>query len=144
MKADTNLSLNYIQKIKQLFQGNQAEKETIRLYLLRGSVGVFVLQTISIGLGLITNMLLARILGVAEYGVYTYIFAWTGLFTVLAMFGFSNVLVREIAAYQAKEEWGKTNIPVRFSIFSFSFTSCPISFVTCFNLYPYVRLQELQ
>jgi O-antigen/teichoic acid export membrane protein len=45
-------------------------------------------------------------MGATEYGVYTYIFAWVGLLTILAIFGMQSVLIREISAYNEREEWG--------------------------------------
>jgi O-antigen/teichoic acid export membrane protein len=78
----------------------------LRGYLVRGTAGFFGLQVVSTGFGLVTNILLARFLGASDYGLYTYLFAWIGLLTVLSMFGMGNLLIREISAFQSKEEWG--------------------------------------
>ncbi len=97
--------------IKQYFQGSQG---SLRVYLIKGTAGVFGLHIIATGLGFVTNVLLARILGVTEYGVYTYVFAWVGLLTVIAMFGFGRLLVREIAAYLTQSSFGLIRGLLRF------------------------------
>jgi O-antigen/teichoic acid export membrane protein len=94
-----------MQKTVKLLGLDKAQGDTLRAYLIKGTTGVFILHAVSTGLGFITNVLLARFLGSVEYGVYTYVFAWVGLLTVLSMFGFGNVLIREIAAYQVQKQW---------------------------------------
>ncbi len=89
----------------RLFQ-NQPYSGSIFIYLIRGASGTFALQIVSTALGFMTNLLMARFLGVKEYGIYTYIFAWVGILTVLSMSGLGNILIREIAAYKARKEWG--------------------------------------
>lgn len=100
-------------EIRRYFSGGD-EQVGLRYYLVRGTVGVFVLRLIATGLGFVTNVLLARFLGPSEYGVYAYIFAWLGLLTVLAMFGFGRLLVREIASYSTSQQWGLIHGLLRF------------------------------
>ncbi len=49
---------------------------------------------------------LARILGAERYGIYTYVLAWITILGIPVQIGLPNLLVREIAIYQAKEQWG--------------------------------------
>lgn len=93
-------------KLKQTFSADRILGDSLRAYLVRGTTGVFILQALTTALGFLTNVLLARFLGSVEYGVYTYVYAWVGILTVLSMFGFGDVLIREIASYQARQEWG--------------------------------------
>jgi O-antigen/teichoic acid export membrane protein len=95
----------FVMGLKQ-FLSKGKEQGSFRDYLIKGTLGFFVLQILSAGLGFLTNILLARFLGAAQYGVYTYIFAWVGAFTILAMSGFGSVLIRDIASYVTSESWG--------------------------------------
>jgi len=79
---------------------------TLRFRLARDTVGVMAIQALSIGLGFAVSMVLARLLGVREFGLYTFAMSVLGLLVVPATFGFPQLLVREIAAYRIKGDWG--------------------------------------
>ncbi len=107
---------NYIQQsiLSRLFQ-IQYSSSSIRGYMIRGVSGTFVLQIVSTAFGFMTNLLIARLLGVKEYGIYTYITAWVGILTVLSMSGLDNILIREIAAYKTNKEWSLIHGLLRWS-----------------------------
>jgi len=67
-----------------------------------GTLGVKVGNTLLL---LAISVTLARILGAEKYGIYTYVLAWVTILGIPAQIGLPNLLVREIAAYQAKEQW---------------------------------------
>lgn len=67
------------------------------------SVGI---KALGIIFGLITTVILARALGVEEYGVYTYVLAVVNLLAVPAMFGLPTLIVRETARAEVNEDWG--------------------------------------
>lgn len=73
-------------------------------YLIKNSGGAFVVQIGSIGLVFLSSWLLTRLIGVDQYGVYTYIFSWITLFAGFAAVGFDDLLVRNMAIYQARKE----------------------------------------
>ena len=79
---------------------------SLRFRLTRDTVGVMVLRIVSMGLGFLVSVILARLLDVHEFGLYTFAMSLLGLLVVPATFGFPQLLVREIAAYRAKEESG--------------------------------------
>ncbi|UCG77253.1 MAG: oligosaccharide flippase family protein [Nitrospirota bacterium] len=79
---------------------------SLRSYLVKGTMGTFILLIAATGLGFLTNLILARILGVAEYGAYAFAFSGVGLLTVISMFGMTNILIRNISAYSTEEKWG--------------------------------------
>ena len=54
-------------------------------------------EAISGALNFITLVLIARSLGTAEFGDFSYILAFVGIFQLLADMGLTNTLVREIA-----------------------------------------------
>jgi O-antigen/teichoic acid export membrane protein len=57
------------------------------------------------GLSFVLSVLFARLLGVAGYGTYSYTMAWIHLLAVPALFGLDRLLIREVAAYRAREQW---------------------------------------
>jgi O-antigen/teichoic acid export membrane protein len=79
---------------------------SLRNRLVRGTVGTLVLRLSAAGLAFLLNVLLARLLGMAEYGVYAYVLSWIGLFSMLAIFGLDKLLVRNVAAYCTQRAWG--------------------------------------
>lgn len=54
-------------------------------------------EAIAGALNFLTFILVARALGAAEFGVFSYILALVGVFQLLADFGVTNILMREIA-----------------------------------------------
>lgn len=75
-------------------------------HVARGTVGLFASRMFFAGMMFLASVLLARLLGRAEYGAYTYALAWVVLLGIPAILGADQLLVREVAAYQARESWG--------------------------------------
>lgn len=74
--------------------------------LARGASGAFAITVLGTALSFVTNMLLARVLGVTHYGIYIYALTWINLLALLCKFGMDSSLVRFVAAYNARSEWG--------------------------------------
>ena len=88
---------------------------SLRLRLARDTAGVMAIQALSMGLGFAVSVVLARLLGVREFGLYSLAMSVLGLLVVPATFGFPQLLVREIAAYRVKGEWGLIRGLLRFA-----------------------------
>jgi len=88
---------------------------SLRFRLARDTVGVMGIRAFSMGLGFAVSVVLARLLGVREFGLYSLAMSVLGLLVVPATFGFPQLLVREIAAYRVKEEWGLIRGLLRFA-----------------------------
>jgi O-antigen/teichoic acid export membrane protein len=58
------------------------------------------------GLSFLVTVLLARLLGTAGFGAYSYAFAWIVLLGIPAILGSDQLLVREVAVHHAKSDWG--------------------------------------
>ena len=78
---------------------------TIRSLLLRGALGTGALGIVHRGLGLITAILLARLLGAEGYGFYAFPLGVVGVLAVPAQLGLPSLVTREIARSHATEEW---------------------------------------
>ncbi len=72
----------------------------------RGAGSSLVVQGLGLGLGYAAHVLLARWMGAAGYGVYTYVLAWAALLAVPAGGGLSLLVVRFVPEYRVREAWG--------------------------------------
>lgn len=73
--------------------------------LVRGGLGSAFIQIVNRLLTLAMGIVLARGLGAEGYGVYTYAFALMGLLMVVAVLGMPMLLIREVAANEARHDW---------------------------------------
>jgi len=85
---------------------NRKDTGTIKAHMVRGTVGTFALKVVTTLLAFGTSLLLARLLGAKEYGVYAYAISWAQLLAIPAVMGLNTLLVREVAKYKALEDWG--------------------------------------
>jgi len=77
-----------------------------RAILARGAIGSFVVKILGAAIAFGLHILLARLLGVSQYGIYIYALTWLNILAILCLLGFHTSLVRFIAAYKAQEKWG--------------------------------------
>jgi len=77
----------------------------IGAHLIRGVLGTGSLGLINKGLSLLIAIFLARSLGAEGYGYYAFATAVVALISIPSQFGLPQLLSREVAACQAKEEW---------------------------------------
>jgi len=87
----------------RIFTGENARP--LRDRLLKAATGTFGLRLAASGFSFISSVLLARLLGVAGYGSYSYVMAWVALLAVPGLFGLDRLLVREISVYRTQSEW---------------------------------------
>jgi len=74
--------------------------------LARGAIGVLIVKVAGAGLLFGLHAMLARLLGVSQYGIYVYAITWINILAILCLLGFPASLVRFIAEYNAKQQWG--------------------------------------
>ena len=74
--------------------------------LLVSASGTAVLQGASAAMAFVLAVLLARFLGSGGYGRYAIAFAWSTLLGVPAILGLNTFLVRGIAIYEVRKQWG--------------------------------------
>lgn len=72
----------------------------------RGAIGSFIVKIAGAGVLFGLHILLARLLGVSQYGIYVYVITWMNILSILCLLGFHTSLVRFIAEYKAKQQWG--------------------------------------
>jgi O-antigen/teichoic acid export membrane protein len=89
--------------------------EGLRAQLVRGGVGSIGLKVANMVLGLALSIVLARALEPSGYGIYAAVMAVVTLLGVPAQLGLQNLLVREVAAYELREEWALLRGVLHFS-----------------------------
>lgn len=75
--------------------------------LLRGASASFVMRIVGMGLSWLVVMMLTRLLGAKGYGTYAFLLSAATVLSLPANFGASMLLVREVGAAQATENWGR-------------------------------------
>lgn len=75
--------------------------------LRKTAIGSLGLKIGAAGLGLINGVLLARLLGPAEYGVYAIALSGVNLAATVAVLGLPMLVTREVAANAEREKWGR-------------------------------------
>jgi O-antigen/teichoic acid export membrane protein len=61
-----------------------------------------------LGLSFVLTVLLARWLGAAEFGTYTYVMSWVAIFGMVGLFGLDATIVRQIPIYVSGAAWDLT------------------------------------
>jgi O-antigen/teichoic acid export membrane protein len=74
--------------------------------LVKGVAGTAGLRAAHAGLGFITAIVLAKILGPSGYGTYSFVMALVAFLAIPAEFGFPRLAIREVAVTNARKEWG--------------------------------------
>lgn len=128
----------YLRGFLQSFTGKN--QTSIKQRLIEKVAGTFGLRVASTGLAFLTNILLARLLGIAGFGIYTYAFAWVRFLNFPATFGLDNLLVREISIYQTKSNWNLARGILSWTnwvvlLLSGAIALIAIGFAVGFNLY---------
>jgi len=75
--------------------------------LLRGGFGNLMIMIATTLLSFVIGVLLARLMGASNYGVYSYVYAVIMVLAIPAQFGLPMLVVRETAQAFAKNEWGR-------------------------------------
>ncbi len=75
--------------------------------MAKGGIGSILLKLSRTFFGLIVGVVLARILGADEFGIYTYVFSIITLISLPAQFGLPQLMVRYIPKYEVEGEWAK-------------------------------------
>jgi O-antigen/teichoic acid export membrane protein len=81
-------------------------RSMMRSRIARGALGVLALQAAALLLGMLVNVLLARMLYPQGFGRYVFAFTAVSLITMPLQSGLATLLVREVAVYELRQEWG--------------------------------------
>lgn len=86
---------------------SDSESHLLSKILYRGASGAFVIQVFGAGLGFINHVVIARILGLADYGAYALTLSWISVLSIFAVLGQSTGVVRALPKYIYEGDWAK-------------------------------------
>lgn len=78
-----------------------------RRLLYRGTSGAFLVLVVGTGLGLVAHIVVARLIGKDDYGLYALMLSWISVLAVAAQAGQDTNVVRFLPAYVLHDEWSK-------------------------------------
>lgn len=103
---------NGVKRLKELLFQNRSTRQTV-------TKNVFWLSIGQIGSRLIRAVIIiyaARILGAAEYGLFSYVLGFAGFFTIFADIGINNLLTRDTANHpERRTEYFSTSFWIKIS-----------------------------
>jgi len=79
--------------------------EGIGAVLVRGATGAAAANAAGALLAFLAQLVLARLLGVTQYGYYVYAFAWVMVLAQVSRLGFHASLIRFAAGYRTQRDW---------------------------------------
>jgi O-antigen/teichoic acid export membrane protein len=82
------------------------EGPPLALTLYRGSAAFLAIYGLGSALGFGVHLLMARLLGAESYGHFGYATSWMGILLLGCSLGLKPTVVRFVAAYKARGEWG--------------------------------------
>lgn len=74
---------------------------------VHGAMRSMIVSILATGIGFLVTVVLAKTLGATQYGLYVYILSWLAVISLGGQLGFTPLLVRFVAAYTAREQWGR-------------------------------------
>lgn len=84
----------------------KSKGDALKPNLMRSSLISITIKLIGIGFSLMTGIVLARVLGPEQYGIYSYVLAIVSILAIPAMFGLPSLIVRETAKSEVSQRWG--------------------------------------
>lgn len=113
MKATSSGPAQVIMRLRAAISGRS---QSISAQIIRGASSTAALKVVNAGLTFVAALLLARFLGVEEYGVFAYAMSWVTLLGVLAGLGLQQVIVAQVAVYHQKGDWAHIRGMLWFSL----------------------------
>ncbi|MGB3381277.1 MAG: oligosaccharide flippase family protein, partial [Rhodanobacter sp.] len=77
--------------------------------LKRGASGAFLVTVGGTGLSFLANLVMARVIGRHEFGVYALMFSWVSVLAVIAQAGQDISMIRLLPSYIREGAWGKVH-----------------------------------
>lgn len=82
------------------------KSDDLKARLVKGAGGLAVLRIVNVLLMLLSSIILARVMGPDQYGVYAFVLSVVTLLILPAKAGLPTLLVRETARNQLQDNWG--------------------------------------
>jgi O-antigen/teichoic acid export membrane protein len=85
---------------------NLSQSNSLKDRLVKATIGSFGLKVSATALAFFLTFLFTQLLGSEGLGTYSYATTWANILSIPATLGLDNLLVREIAIYEAQSSWG--------------------------------------
>ena len=79
---------------------------SLRKRFSKSTLAVFAVNGTGMVLLFVSQIVLARIIGVVEFGIYSYVLSWLGVLALGGKAGLDSALQRFIPEYAGKQQWG--------------------------------------
>lgn len=83
-------------------EGGESAQQTLKRDTLRNAI----VSGAGLGLGLLSQVVLAKVLSIEGYGLYTYVITILGLVMLATRHGWDVLMIRNVAAFRERAEWG--------------------------------------
>ncbi len=81
----------------------------------RGGLVAFFVYSAGYAITYLSQLVVARLIGVHDYGIYAYVTAWATVLIYVSTLGFDVALLRFVPVYRAKEAWALMRGVVRYA-----------------------------
>ncbi|MGK7867599.1 lipopolysaccharide biosynthesis protein [Falsiroseomonas sp. E2-1-a20] len=95
--------------------------------LAKASGGSLAVLVAGAGLSYVAQVVTARLIGPASFGVYAYVLAWTTLLAYAATLGFRVSLLRLLPTYRATGNWSHARGLAHFSAWTTAVSACCVA-----------------
>jgi len=95
-----------IRKSSIVTLSSESRISSLALTLYRGSAGFLVIYGLGSAISFGVHLLMARLLGAKSYGYFVYATSWMAILLLGCNLGLKPTVVRFVAAYNARGEWG--------------------------------------
>jgi O-antigen/teichoic acid export membrane protein len=117
---------------------------SIEVTLVKTAMFSMFLQVGGMGVTFLMYILLARLLGITDYGNYVYVLTWTNILVLISKFGLDVLLLRYVAAYEGKQAWNYLRGILVWSLKTALFLSITINSMLLFSVWgliSYLRIE---
>jgi O-antigen/teichoic acid export membrane protein len=83
-------------------------------FLARGSLGSLIIKLAIVGLAFLNQLVVTRLMGAEQFGVYVNALTWLTMLATLARMGTDSMLTRFVAAYVVEAKWALLKGLIRF------------------------------
>lgn len=101
---------------REIWDRFSGEDGTLWSVLSKGAGSAFLLKVAGAGLAFGVQVLLARLMGVTDYGIYIYAYTWSKMLVLVGRVGADKGLIRFLPEYRSHGQWGRFNGVLRFSV----------------------------
>lgn len=96
------MSFAYYRKFLKYLKNDDEAKE-----VFSSSFGIIIIRVFALCLSFLLSILIARILGVSEFGAYSYAYSIATILALISISGFDRHTLREVSILIPKKSWSK-------------------------------------